>query len=189
MSSDDDISRCFTTLVEMMQDRGHDVTQMLHFQANELKNIMQKKQVFSVPVTKDLHILFYLDRKKLSEIKKFFENAPEKVPHYIVVFKEKANNLKNLNDIKVPTLQIFEMKELLFNVSRHVLVPKHTVIKSEQVIQDLLEKYNIKTRTQLPHILRSDPMAKYLGLSPGDVVMIKRVSPTAGLYMNYRCCV
>lgn len=71
-----------------------------------------------------------------------------------------------------------------FDVSKHVLVPKHTKL-SEKEKNELLEKYNI-TVSQLPVILADDPTIKHLKLSQGDVVKIVRESKTAGESLYYR---
>jgi DNA-directed RNA polymerase I, II, and III subunit RPABC1 len=49
----------------------------------------------------------------------------------------------------------------------------------------VLKKYRAKEH-QLPKILRSDPMAKYLGARRGNLVKIIRDSVTAGEYIVYR---
>ncbi|MBC7218982.1 MAG: DNA-directed RNA polymerase subunit H [Hadesarchaea archaeon] len=71
-----------------------------------------------------------------------------------------------------------------FQVSRHVLVPKHEVLPKDKV-DELLQKYRI-TPYQLPLIKSSDPAVREIGGKPGDVIKITRHSPTAGKAVAYR---
>ncbi|NJF26054.1 DNA-directed RNA polymerase subunit H [Thermococcus sp. Bubb.Bath] len=74
-----------------------------------------------------------------------------------------------------------------FNVFMHELVPEHRILGEEER-EELLKKYRIKL-SQLPQILASDPAAVELEAKPGDVIEIKRKSPTAGVYYYYRLVV
>jgi DNA-directed RNA polymerase subunit H len=74
-----------------------------------------------------------------------------------------------------------------FNVFMHELVPEHRILSGEEK-EELLKKYRIKL-SQLPQILASDPAALELEAKPGDVIEIKRKSPTAGVYYYYRLVV
>lgn len=80
----------------------------------------------------------------------------------------------------------FEARRLLYNVTKHVLVPRHKVLSQSEKTELLKE---IKaTENQLQTIEPNDPVAKYYGLREGDVVMIIRISETAGKYITYRIC-
>ena len=61
-------------------------------------------------------------------------------------------------------------------------------ILNEEEKQDVFQKANISTFTQMPLILKTDPVAKFYGLIRGDMVEIIRPSPSGGIYKNYRYC-
>jgi DNA-directed RNA polymerase I, II, and III subunit RPABC1 len=87
----------------------------------------------------------------------------------------------------VARIECFLEDDLLVNITRHELVPRHVLLSRDEKIA-LLKRYRLK-ETQLPRILQKDPVARYLGLRRGEVVKIIRVSETAGRYASYRLCV
>lgn len=85
-------------------------------------------------------------------------------------------------------VQFFGLQNFLFNISKHVYVPKHTIVKSKSEIQELEKKIHTSI-SKLPRILREDPMAKFIGAKPGDLVHIKGLYETTGFINKYRVCV
>ena len=72
-----------------------------------------------------------------------------------------------------------------FDVSTHILVPKHTKI-SEKEKKEMFAKFNIDSPVFLPKISKDDPAIKGLDVKSGDIVKIVRKSLTAGEAVFYR---
>lgn len=86
---------------------------------------------------------------------------------------------KTLNEMMTEYhLEEFPESDLLVNITKHVLVPKHTIMSSEEK-SALIKRYRLKD-TQLPRIMLSDPVARYYGMRRGQVMRIERASETAG---------
>jgi len=72
-------------------------------------------------------------------------------------------------------VQTFLVSELMYNVTEHVFVPRHTVLNEEEsrlFIENNKDK--IADIELLPKILTSDPVAKYYNMKPGQIVRIER---------------
>jgi DNA-directed RNA polymerase I, II, and III subunit RPABC1 len=80
------------------------------------------------------------------------------------------------------------MKQLMFNPTKHMFVPKHVKL-SETESADVMQKYMIKSKLQMPVILHNDIIAKWLGLRQGDIVKIERYNENSGISYYYRCCI
>ena len=85
-------------------------------------------------------------------------------------------------------LQYFTLSELQYNPARHILVPKHEKL-SDADVKQIMQEYQLRSKSQLPAILKSDIMARWLSLKHGDVVRITRTNENSGIYYYYRCCV
>lgn len=114
------------------------------------------------------------------------------VENYILDFNK--NNLKDESVDKgdyeyryFKNVHIYYIDMLVVNLLEHEYVPKHTPIRDNKKIQEILNKYNIN-RDQLPIIKSVDTVSKLLRLVPGDLVEIDRKSATAGKYLFYRIC-
>jgi DNA-directed RNA polymerase subunit H (RpoH/RPB5) len=83
---------------------------------------------------------------------------------------------------------VHNMQRLQFNLLNHVLVPAMRTLSDEE-LQEVMQKYNIRDKSQFPEISRFDPQALAILLRPGQVSEIERSSPTAMKAFYGRVCV
>jgi DNA-directed RNA polymerase subunit H (RpoH/RPB5) len=121
--------------------------------------------------TDSLTVVLVLHKKMTSFAKKYLTQACE----------ERQNA-----DRKTLHLSVFFEVELVVNIMEHEMVPRHTLLSKKEK-KALLARYKV-TEEQLPRILYTDPVAKYLGVKRGEVLEIARDSETAGRYTTYRIC-
>lgn len=76
------------------------------------------------------------------------------------------------------SIQFFKYKEVVHNITKHQLVPKHT--KVDPPTQDA---------TSYPHILTTDPVCQYYDFEVGDVVHILRKRGSVKPFAYYRTVV
>jgi DNA-directed RNA polymerase subunit H (RpoH/RPB5) len=90
---------------------------------------------------------------------------------------------------KSDKIQLFHVGQLQFDITTHRKVPSHRILSKEEVPK-FTEKYHIPSpSTLMPMLDSQDPMAKWIGAKPGDIIEIMRKSETAGTTPYYRYCV
>jgi len=115
-------------------------------------------------------------------------------------------------------LQIFHLRQLDYNPTKHRKVPKHRILSADETKQ-YFEKYRInlddivkkmkvdhiqlnaddpplrqiamkhKDYLPMPQIGAQDAIARWIGAKPGDIIEVLRNSETAGGTPYYRICV
>ena len=114
----------------------------------------------------------------------------QEVRHAICVFlqaptpfaKRYLNTLQSENEDM--TIEYFFVSELQFDITRHQLMPRHTLLTGAAK-DAVLDKYG-RNLSLYPKILLKDPMARYLGLKRDSMVEILRVVPNQGTTSVYR---
>lgn len=71
-----------------------------------------------------------------------------------------------------------------FDVMKHELVPRHEVLSDEEA-RSVFTRYGV-TPDQLPKVHATDAVARAVHARPGQVLRIRRKSPTAGESIAYR---
>jgi DNA-directed RNA polymerase I, II, and III subunit RPABC1 len=201
-SIQEQVAYAFKTICEMLEDRGIKTENLKKIGNTNLEQLSGSQSIFTFEVNENILLIFYLTKMKISEFKnamfgKVKDIDTTSMEQYnnkkcIFIFKDEitTQNRKSILEYwNYDTCQIFHIKELQYNISKHILVPKHELLKNIDEINAFFKKYNIKSKAQMPTIHRDDPMARYLGMSIGDIVKITRPSLTAGFYNYYRVCV
>jgi DNA-directed RNA polymerase subunit H (RpoH/RPB5) len=98
------------------------------------------------------------------------------------------NELKHIWEQDGLFIVIENIKRLQYNILTHSLVPNHEIINDKEV-EEVMQKYNIKKKTEFPDISRFDPVARVIGLRPGDICKIIRPSKTSIKTNYYRICI
>lgn len=172
----------WNTCIEMAKDRGFEVDQNYNLITdNDFKYMLFEKKIDifaeNSDKTRALFFKFVLAPKiKPSTIKVIIDEIKKECEYtnidLIIILKSKPNNtITKIEKEYTTNIQIMWCKQLQFNVTKHVLVPKHTKCNDEE-INELLKTYNLLTKVQLPLISRDDPVIRYYNYKPGDVIKI-----------------
>ena len=168
------VQKSLSVIKEMFEDRGYDTSS---FDDIDMSN---NQMMFHVDIPScEKRIVYHLYPKfKWQEVKKIVEDRPDTYD-VIIVARDKQKNVES-------GYPVFWILELQYNITKHSFVPKHTIV-SEDEKSEILNRYKVKLR-DMPIILSTDPVARYLGLKQGQLVRIERPSPSSGTYVTYRCC-
>ncbi|SHO77330.1 Similar to S.cerevisiae protein RPB5 (RNA polymerase subunit ABC27) [Malassezia sympodialis ATCC 42132] len=191
------------TIHELVADRGYEVSaeeinvDLDTFKAEMCSNgIVDRNRLNFFTQHRDrpeerLFIFYSTERNVgVKTMRQFINILEEKnITRGIIIWSDKMTSAakKVIDAMRTQlVLEDFEEAFLLVNITHHQLVPKHEVLTREEK-EALLNRYRLKD-SQLPRIQQSDPVARYFGLTRGQVVKITRPSETSGRYCSYRIC-
>ena len=86
-------------------------------------------------------------------------------------------------------IQFFHIKQLMFDITTHRMAMPHRILKDDEKVEVLKTFHVSEPENQLPWIDSQDPMIKWIGGRPGDVIEVTRHSDVAGSEKYYRYCV
>jgi len=198
-------------ILELMKKQGYNVNDYSNFSINEVNSMKLNNQLDMLLETNDdnvtdetpkkkIYIRFYLaSRPAPKNIQEMIDDlfvlteTLKKTDTLFIIIKDDPNEtlineLKHIWESEGIFIVIESIKRLQFNILEHVLVPPHRVMVESEVKQ-IMTKYNITDKVQFPDISRFDPVARVIGLRPGQVCNITRASKTAIETNYYRVCV
>lgn len=186
------ITKSFEIISEMLSDRllydDESIHEIREFGKDFENQLQNQKNVFHFDFPRcSLRIMYNMHAKfKVADIKKSLDTPFD----ILLVCREMPGTLalKGLYEAS-KKIEVFNLAELQYNVSKHILVPKHVPIRSDVDIQEVLTICQIKSKAQLQYVYHTDAMSRYLALKVGEVVKIERISPSAGEMVAWRLCI
>ena len=199
------------TILELMDKQGYNVSDYNNFSINEVNSMKLNNQLDmlleiktdetgSIKNKRKIYIRFYLTKMirpaNIQEMIDDLFNLEEiltKDDTLFIITKDEMNEtiineLKHIWEQDGIFIVIENIKRLQYNILNHILVPSHEIINDKEV-EEVMQKYNIKHKTEFPEISRFDPVARVIGLRPSDICKIIRPSKTAIKTPYYRICI
>ena len=205
-----DLYKSRNIIIEIMRDIGYGVNDYANFSVTELNSMRQNNQLDMLlekndanPDTKrknKMYIRYYLGKiirpANLQEMIDDLFNLEEilsKDDTLFIIIKDEPNETL-LNEVKHIWekdgifIVVESIKRLQFNILKHSMVPKHRILSTQET-DVVMKRYNITQKVNFPDISRFDPVARAIGIRPGDVCHITRPSKTAIEADYYRICI
>ncbi len=183
------------TVLEMLKDRGYKIPITLETTFEEFRALCDAKNheffIHDPESDKKVFVSFHNTKSfGKNELKNLWSRVIQKYEdesiHIILLLKDKENSMvaKELMKPIYQNVEIFLQENMVFNITHHVLVPKHILLNTEEE-NEVLSKYNT-TKAKLPKILKSDPVARYYGMKTDQICKIIRKSSVSGETIYYR---
>ena len=197
-------------VLDLMEKQGYNIEDYSNFSINEVNSmksnnqldmLLEKKEEDTITKRKNkIYIRYYLGKSirptNLQEMIDDLFNVEEvltKKDNLLVVVKDEvnetlSNTVKHIWESENIFIILVPLQHLQFNILKHIAVPPHRVLSESEKIQ-IKNKYNIIHDGQFPELPRVDPVAKAIGIRPGQVCEINRPSKTAISAPYYRICI
>lgn len=195
----------FENVKDMLVYRCKKVDKLLNYSDVELNEMLDMKKSVELMVNKDTLLCIYLESytDNINNLKRFTEDKGVTNMIIVVEFDLKSERKMENEKRKIyealqsqqkfsmtekMNIEVFGLNEFLYNISKHMMVPKHEILGEDEKIR-LKIKYGLKDYSKFLIILKTDAMAKYINSKEGDLVKITRYSKSIGESIAYRYCI
>jgi len=162
------------TIHEMFTDRGYKIIPRSQWN----KKNQQFEDLKAIANMQDGTIVFvFFDTEPKVLVKKIREYVAhmeeQKITNAVLVYGTQITSGAKSGIPENYKFETFQATELYKNRTRHYLVPKHEKLTDEQ-IAEVLKKYCVSSKNQLPRYDPSDMVVRYYNWPVGTVVKIYR---------------
>jgi DNA-directed RNA polymerase subunit H (RpoH/RPB5) len=188
-------------LLSQLSYQGYDVSDYNDFSVEEINAMFLNKQLNMTikGENKKTYVIYHIEKTLRKEnideyVERIYnvEQLLSKEDMLVIVMKTMPNDTlikhqKQIWEEKGIFIVIHGIPKLQFNLLDHEFVPQHIKLTEDEGKQ-IMNKYNIMDKSQMPDISRFDPVALAIGLRPGEICKIERTSKTSIQSNYYRIC-
>lgn len=204
------------TQLEMVKDRGFDISNeqaLFTYRISDFKkHYTEQAEAQGITVRKALSILYrnpdgthvyvyypdtvqgakFLGLDQITELTKTLEEYKGITNVIIISELPMSSHVRDkIAGLPMYHIQFFVYEDMTYNPTKHYLVPRHTLL-SEVEARDFLRRNKLKF-SQLPWLSIEDPITRYYGWRPGQIVKIDRenlaIETLVMAYPTYRAVV
>ncbi len=207
MNLDEAIYQSRINLLNILETRGYNVAPFRKFGPDEIRACTEGQKneflnglnlTIDHATDENKKVAIFYPSSKLNQslrVSSFLASEVEQLPittEVIVMMQDPPNEeLHSMMAYKLwldkRRIGFYCIYHLVINPFEHVFVPRHEKVPDDEV-PALLKRLRT-TKAQLPIIrFHTDPIARYMGLVPGDVIKITRPSPSSGEYEVWNVC-
>lgn len=169
-------TRVCSVLCQMLEDRGYQlVMDDNHLTVSEQRTL-REMPIVGINDDGDLVAVDYCPEPKMSvkSLRHLVEtlNACSRLECIISVVHDSVTHFAVREQLDEHRLHIFKYHELMYNVTRNVLVPEHRALTPDEATAVLA-----RTRArvdQIPQIYDDDPVVRYHGWPVGTMISVLR---------------
>lgn len=157
------LERVAQTCKEMLEQRGYVITEE------------DETEITGVDCDGNYISVFILDLAKVnvSTVVSLLSLLNSKnVTRCIIVYRDEITSKAKyvLSCSEEITIELFKECEVSINITKHSYVPKHELVERDDKDYKLLRKISPK----LPRLLQTDPVARFYGYKPKDIIKVTR---------------
>lgn len=168
------IDRILQTVHEMFTDRSYKIIPKTQW--NKKNQQFEDLKVVAKTEYGNVFCFFATDPKvSVKKIREYIIHMDEqKTTHAVIVYGQQITPGAKAEISSDYDFEMFQAKELFENKTRHFLVPKHEKIEEGKAVDDVLKKYHLETKNQLPRYDPLDKVVRYNHWPIGSVIKIYR---------------
>tara|TARA_B100001142_G_scaffold273930_1_gene281642 strand:+ start:2094 stop:2726 length:633 start_codon:yes stop_codon:yes gene_type:complete len=190
-------------ILDILDTRGYETNDYRGFGITTIQSMFNNKQLDMLLEKKNgekIYVKYHISNKlRESHVYDYIDDlfALEEIlgpnDELLIIIKDQNINktLEELMEFIYKKDNIFVnvscMKHYLFNILEHTIVPPHKKLNNDEKKQ-IYDKLMITKDSELPEISRFDPVAKAIGLRPGELCEIIRPTSNSIKAKYYRLC-